>query len=660
MDTKKENYLKVFLGLFSMTMLIYIGSTLFKRARLDLTEEKIYTLSDGTKSILKKLDSPIRLKFYYSKTAANKGTEGLRQFNNYSLYVQDLLRQYVANSRNNLSLQVIDPRPDTPEEEDALAYGLKKFHLTETEKYFFGLAAENESGTEKIIEFFDPGQKDKLEYQLTKLIYQVLNPAKKIIGVLSSIDVIAEDVSPMMAQIMRMQGKNVETSWGAINALKELYRVQKIDPQDTETIGVDTLVIIHPKGFSEKTLFAVDQFVMNGGNVLILADPLATIAPSDEQQRTPSSSPDAAFQKLMDKWGLKLKTGVYAGDRYLAGYGRTRPDMPATKLLTVLNCDKRCSEKHKDNISSGLSKNSFILPGVVESQETEGVTFQTVLSTSDKGNEYRVSPYMLNNAQATWSQFSEGTGVNIAMRAMGKFKTAYPNGPTFKKEEEKSKKTKKAKKKKEDADKKDYLTESKKESAVVLIADVDFLNDNFSLRQSFLGSQSINDNIALFLNAIEALSGNVDLLSVRAKGRIDRGFDVIRDIELEAEKKTEDKVKEINASILKFQQELNEIGRQKGNQNVAILQNESLRKKKELGKKIALLKKELREVKREGRERIESIGKMFQYLNTLAIPFLIIIFGFYFYGNRSKSMQGRRLVKKDSNEVEATLKEVEV
>ena len=399
-------------------------------------------------------------------------------------------------------------------------------------------------------------------------------------------------------------------------------------------------------------MFAVDQFVVNGGNVLILADPLATVAPMDENQRTPSFSPDEPFQKLMDKWGLSVKSGVYAGDRYLAGYGRSRPDMPATKLITIMNCDKRCSEKHKDNISSGLTRNSFILPGVVESNEIEGVTFQTVLSTSDKGNKYQVSPYVLNNPQATWNQFSEGTGVNIATRAVGKFKTAYPNGPQFSKKEDKKASNKKKKK--------DYLTESTKESAVVVIADVDFLNDNYSLRQSFLGVQPINDNISLFLNAIEALSGDVDLLSVRAKGRIDRGFDVIRGIELEAEKKTEDKVKEVNASILKFQQELNQIGRQKEGQNVAILQNESLRKKKALGKKIALLKRELREVKREGREKIEGIGKMFQYINTLLVPILVVLFGSYYYGNRSKSMQGRRVNKNNVKEINGNVKEVEV
>ena len=154
MKKRRENYIKVFLGFLSMTFMIYVGSTLFRKARVDFTEESLYTLSDGTISILSKLDSPIKLKLYYSKTAANKGTEGLRTFNNHFLYVQELLRQYVDNSRNNLTLEVIDPRPDTPEEEDELAYGLKKFNLTETERYFFGLVAENESGTEKIIEFF--------------------------------------------------------------------------------------------------------------------------------------------------------------------------------------------------------------------------------------------------------------------------------------------------------------------------------------------------------------------------------------------------------------------------------------------------------------------------------------------------------------------------
>ena len=291
MDKRKENYLKVILSLFSMTLMIYIGTTIFKRARVDFTEENLYTLSPGTKAILSKLDAPIKLKLYYSKTAANKGTEGLRTFNNYFLYVQELLRQYVASSRNNLTFKVIDPRPDTPDEEDATAYGLKKFNLTETERYFFGLVAENESGTEKIIEFFDPAQKDKLEYELTKLIYTVLNPQKKNIGIISSLEIMTENVNPYMAQIMRMQGKSVSESWIVTKMLGEFYQVKKIK-KDTDSIaGIDTLVVVHPKGFPEKTLFAIDQYLMKGGKLLVFVDSNAVSDQMGEVRSGPPALP---------------------------------------------------------------------------------------------------------------------------------------------------------------------------------------------------------------------------------------------------------------------------------------------------------------------------------------------------------------------------------
>ena len=137
MSKRRESYCKILLGLFAMALMIYIGTTVLKRTRIDFTQEKLYTLSEGTKTILSRLDSPIKLKLYYSKTAANKGTEGLRAFNNHFLYVRELLGEYLAYSRNNLTLEIIDPRPDTPEEESATIYGLKKFDITETEKIFF-------------------------------------------------------------------------------------------------------------------------------------------------------------------------------------------------------------------------------------------------------------------------------------------------------------------------------------------------------------------------------------------------------------------------------------------------------------------------------------------------------------------------------------------
>jgi len=653
MNKHNENYLKVILGLFSMTLMIYIGTTLFKKARVDFTEESLYTLSDGTKSILSKLDSPIKLKLYYSKTAANKGTEGLRTFNNHYLYVQELLRQYVGNSRNNLTLDVIDPRPDTPEEEDALAYGLKKFNLTETERYFFGLVAENESGTENIIEFFDPNQKDKLEYDLTKLIYTVLNPQKKNIGIISSMEVMTENLNPYMAQIMRMQGKAVNESWVVTKMLSEFYNVKKIEKDTKSITGLDSLVVIHPKEFSEETLFAIDQYVMKGGNLLVFVDPNAVSDSSAGMYGGTSSSPDAGFKKLMDKWGIELKANTYAGDKYLSGVGTFNPNRAAGRLLALLNCNENCTNEYKDNVTSGINNSTFVFPGVLETKEIEGIKHTPIMSTTAKGNSYTAMGYELNNPQALWNKFSEGSKpVVIAYKALGKFKTAFPDGVksiVIKDEKKDGSKVKKSSNVKNDKDKVEVVKESTKESAVIVFSDVDFINDQFAFKNTFLGMAAANDNSTLFLNSVEALTGDVDLMSVRSKGRVNRSFDVINQIEFEAEKRTADKVKEINASIARFQAELNQLGKKANEGNIALLQNEGIRKKKELAKKIAVLKKELRAVKREGREKVEGIGKFFQYLNTLFVPFFVILFGVYYNRKRSRLMQGRRINKKSDD-----------
>ena len=632
---RNENFLKTILSLLSMLFLIYIGSHTLKWIKVDITEEKLYTISSGTKSILQKLDTPIKLKLYYSKIAANKGSEGLRNFNNHFHYVHELLKEYLRHSRNNLQLQVIDPRPDTPEEEDAMAYGLNQFQLTDTEKYFFGLVAENESGTEKIIEFFNPNEKDRVEYDLTKLIYTIQNPKKKTIGILSSLDVMADkDLSPYMAQIMRMQGQATQESWIITRLLKDLYEIKKI-PKETESIAsVDSLAIIHPKGFSEKTLFAIDQYLMRGGNLIVLVDPHAVVD-TTSQQSLDGGSPDKGFQKLMDKWGVEAPSHMFAGDKYLSGVGQVSRRQRPQRLLALLSCNDKCSSSFKDPISSSLNSLSFIYPGVLRTKELEGLTVTPILSTSDKGNSYTAHIHELNNPSRLWKNFSDGNKpVIIAQKILGKFKTAFPKGLE---NEEKGKKKKKAKNQ-EAPPKEELIQESQKESAIIVFADVDFIADPFAFKQSFFGTALANNNSTLLLNAIEALSGDVNLMSVRSKVRINRSFDVIENIEFAAEKKTEDKVKEINANIARVQAELNQLGKQANEGNIAILQNEGLKKQKKLAKHIALMKKELRSVKREGREKIETIGTIFLYINTLLGPLLVILGGLWYSRKRRKKM----------------------
>lgn len=640
-----ENLAIISMSILSMCFLIYIGNAVLQGVKIDFTQESLYSLSPGTENILGKLNTPIKLKLYYSKTAANKGTEGLRRFNNYYFYVKNILKEFESHSRNNITLEVIDPRPDTDEEEDAKAYGLKKFHLTETEIYYFGLVAVNESGGEKIIEFFDPAEKENLEYELTKLVYSSVNPKKPTIGVLSSQKVFAGDVSPYMAQIMRMQGKPVEQSWAVVSQAQEFFSIKEINKDDPILAGIDILLVVHPKGFLDKQLYAIDQFIMRGGKVLMAVDPFFTQDEANQMAMMgggPEIGIDDKVVAFMSHFGIETKGKSLAGDRFISGVGRVNPNLPPSRLLPLIQCDERCTESYKDPMAKGLNQMTFVFPGGLTIQEKkEGATFEVmpIISTTDKGNFYEVTPMELNNTANLWAKFQEGSEpIYFALKSFGKYKTFFPNGSP---KEENSGKTKDKKDKSKTPS--EHIMESQKESALLVVSDVDFLADSYSFKRSFLGLAPANDNSKFLLNALEALSGNSDLLSVRSKGAIDRGFDVIDNIEFAAEEATKQKVAQINASIASFQKELDMLGKSATQENLSLLQNEGVRKKKQLLKKMAALKKELRAVKREGREQIENLGKWLQLINTLVMPILIFAFG-YFYNRKRKNRYLEKVV----------------
>lgn len=600
---------------------IHIGSKMSQRIKLDVTEESLYTLSDGTKKVLGSISRPMKIKLYYSKTAANKGTEGLRAFNNYFLYVKDLLAEFVAYSRNNLSLEVIDPRPDTKEEQDALTAGLRKYDLTETEKYFFGLVIENDDGRKKIIEFFDPKKQERIEYEIIKLIYSTINPRKKIIGVYSSLPVLKKDLNPYMAQMMRFQGKEVESSWLFMGLLKELYTVKSIEEKAFSLKGLDILVLIHPKEITDKNLFEIDQFLLKGGKLAIFVDPhsLADRSAKKGIVSTQGGGAGSTLNRLMKTWGVEMNAGEFAGDKYLSGIGRTHPQSPPSRLLQVINCSQICSSLYKEQISAGLNRAVFVFPGALKIiEKKKGLMHYPIVGTTDKGNIYKAAPYELANSRALMEKFKEGTRpVLMGLKLVGKFQSSFPQGIDV--EDVKSKKKKKKKL--------TGLTLSQRESAVVVFSDVDFITDRFSFQKSMFGPAPANDNSTLAFNAIESLVGSKDLMKIRSRGKFNRSFDVIDQIEFKAKNNTAKKVAQIQGSIRRYRTEIQKLGSFANQGNLQLIRSEGLRKRKELTKKIASLKGELRDVRREGREKVEIIGKRLQYLNTLLIPLLLIIIG---------------------------------
>ncbi len=252
---------------------VSISQDLLKKVRFDVTDQKLYSLSDGTRAILSRLNQPIKMKLFYTRTAAMKARDQIRFFNNYAYFVETLLNEYATQSKGMVQLEVIDPRPFSDEEADALRYGLQRIPMSEEEGFIFGLVLQTQFGVTKTIPFFSPNRENFVEYDISYLIDTAVRRQKKIVGVISSLPVMGEDVSGYMAQMMAIQGRQPQGPWTIIKQLRTKYEVKKIET-DTDTIeGIDLLLIVHPRNFSQKTLFAIDQFILKGGRVIAFIDP---------------------------------------------------------------------------------------------------------------------------------------------------------------------------------------------------------------------------------------------------------------------------------------------------------------------------------------------------------------------------------------------------
>ena len=207
-----------------------IVEKLIGRARADLTEHRMYTLSEGTRNIIGKLNQPVTLKLYYSRVAARKGPEFLREYNNYYLYVRDLLEEYADLSNGNLKLEVVDPRPFTDEEEEAIhEHELKHYRISEDEKFFFGLVARNELGKKKVIPMFQRERQELVEYDISKLINSVTRTKKRRLGILSTLPVMGIKMTPAVMRMLQMQRQMPPPPWIIAEHLREGYEVERVE-----------------------------------------------------------------------------------------------------------------------------------------------------------------------------------------------------------------------------------------------------------------------------------------------------------------------------------------------------------------------------------------------------------------------------------------------
>ena len=611
---------KVFGLVLLALILVIVGATNYilsaLSARVDLTAEQLYTLSPGSKAVLGKLDRKVTLKFFFSESAKDMPPS----LKTYAEQVRDLLGEYERAGNGNVVIETYDPKQDSDEEEWAVKYGVEPQQANPFgAPIYFGLVVT--CGTqEQTIPGFDPRMESTLENEITRHITRVAWPERPVVGVLSAIPgVLGEQMNPMMMQMRRRPSPG----WVAFSELKKDYDLREI-AKDAETIDPDVkaLVVIHPKDLSEKTLFALDQFVIKGGRLIACVDPFSfkDMEASSQQQQNPmmqmgGQGGPSTLGKLFEKWGISFDTSKCVADDKAAVQMRGRNGAVVTDA-TVLELGK--ANIAKDVLTAGISQLIIPYAGALEFTPSEGLEFTPIL-TSSTNNACLVDASMLQmGPEAIRGQIKpDGVRRTLAGRLTGTFKTAFPKGPDWKEGSTNAVPT---------------VVESGK-GFVFLFADADFLSNEACVEMvnTLFGQQAVlrGDNLSLFSNIIEQFAGREELIGLRSRGPSDRPFEVVRNLRAEAEKKFRAKAEELQAKLNETSKKLNELLQGKRGTDRQLVSQELESAIGEARREKAKTQKELKNVRKELNADIENLGFRLKVLNICLMPLLVILFGIF-------------------------------
>ena len=580
--------------------------------RADLTAERFYTLSDGSKAVLAKLDQDVTLKYYVSSSAADMPM----QLKTYAARVQNLLKEYERAAGGHVVLEAYDPKPDSDAEEWAQRYGIEPQTVNPfgSPIYFGGVAVCGDN--EQTLAQLSPRTESTLEYDVTRLVTRVAWPEKPVVGVMTSLpDVLGGgQMNPMMMQM----GQRPPEGWAAFAELGKDYEVRTV-ATDVASIDDDvkTLVLLHAKDLSDKALYAIDQFVLRGGKLIACVDPFSIkdmIASRQKQnpmmmQMGGGQDGPSTLGKLFDAWGVKFDTSKVTGDLEAAtklnnGQGGV-DDNPAFLSLTQANMDQG------DLLVSRLTQVMFPFAGAfVFEKKGMDLTFTPVITTS-KENACSVDKMSVQCGGGMKDMIPDGHARVLAARLSGTFKTAFPKGPDGTNDVSKA------------------LAEGK--GTVLLFADSDFLADDFCVRmmKTPFGSipQLINDNLTLFSNVIEQFAGREELIGVRSRGTTDRPFTVVNELEAKAMRQWQRKAADFEAELQMTQRRLQALQKQKSGDERFILSQEQQDEILKLRKAQAETRKQLKNVRKELTADIDSLGLTLKVVNIGLIPALVILFG---------------------------------
>lgn len=606
--------------MFAIVVAVNLITSAFK-TRLDLTEEKLYTLTPGTKAILKKLDSPVEIRFYYSKGE----TRVPSQFQNYARAVEDLLGEFRQAAGGRIVLKKFDPQPDSEAEDLAGLDGVEGQLLQTGEKFYLGICVSLDP-LKAAIPFLSPDREKLLEYDLARAISQVMSTNKPVIGVMTALPVGGSQIPPQMAMRMGQQGQD---PWAFFSELKRDFEVRQVQP-DTDKIDDDikVLFVIHPKDLKDATLYALDQFVLRGGRLIAALDAMCLADANRQNSMMPMPGGPSNLDKLLKAWGITFENTKVLADMNHARKLQTRQNGPAEIMPTLLFLSDKAINK-QDVLASQIDELLLAFPGYFSGEPASGLKQTVLLTTSTNTQPVEGFLAQMSPSKIVDDFKADGKKYVLAMRLEGKFKTAFPDGKPAEKKDDAKEGEKKEEKK--DAKPGDSLKESKADTAVLLFGDTDWLSDNFSVRvQNFFGQkiiQPINGNLSLVQNMVEQMAGDQNLIGVRSRATLNRPFTVVKEMQARAQASYQEKINQLQKQADEANQKINELQGKKEAGQRFVLSKEQAEEIEKFKQKRAQANKDLKETRRNLRQDIDSLENRLKWINIAAMPFVVALAG---------------------------------
>jgi gliding motility-associatede transport system auxiliary component len=582
--------------------------------RIDLTENSIYTLSDASKKILSELNEPITFRFYFSR-GNNHMPIPLK---NFAARVEDLLLEYKQAGKGNIHIEKFDPEPFSDAEDSAIMDGVSGQQLTAGDKIYLGLAISCGKKT-VAIPFISPKSENLLEYKITSAITEVFRIYRPTIGVMSALPVTG---GPPTQEMIKMGIFKMSKPWLIISELKKNFDVINV-PINTKKIGnnIDLLLIIHPAGIADSTEFAIDQFILKGGNVVAFLDPLSFYASTMAKiRKTKPGKTSSTLKNLLKVWNLEFSTDSTVADAVFARKMRTKTQ--SLNFLTVLDISKEGITEN-DVIASQLNALTMIFAGSFAGTPPDYLKKSVLLhSTADS---CKLSALMANNPQMCFRNFSADPQIyDVAIRLTGKFKTAFKSPPV----DPEKKSDKDLKDKKEDT----FLKEGIEDAAVILVADSDILYDEICVKIQQIFNQKvmipINDNLNFAQNIADSMCGDKSMIGIRCRPVVQRPFDYVKKMQADAEKEYKKKILELEKKLRATQDNLNRLQKKRTDANrTKVLSAEQQQEMKNFKKQQVIIRKELKNVQKQFRKKIDALENKLKWFNIALLPLCILIFG---------------------------------